>query len=176
MNQIEPPPPAPAGGAPRAALAALLGSAALAAALIADIRTDEGRRYHAYRDVAGIVTICDGDTARVRIGDKADDGECDARTARALAAHARAAIACVPALREVGREPQLRAAVRFAYNVGVDAFCRGSGARRMRAGDWRGGCEAMLLYDKARIRGRLRAVRGLTLRRQRERAVCLSGL
>ena len=169
-------PPAPAGGAPRAALATLLGSAALAIALLADIRADEGRRIHAYRDLAGIVTICDGDTAGVSPGESATDAECDARTARRLADHARPVIACVPALREAGREPQLRASVRFAYNVGTAAFCRGSVGTRMRAGDWRGGCNAMLLYDKARVNGRLRRIRGLTLRRQRENAVCLQGL
>jgi len=169
-------PPAPAGGAARAVLAVLLGSAALAAALLADIRADEGRRTRAYRDLAGIVTICDGDTAEVRPGQSATDAECDARTARRLADHARPVIACVPALREAGREAQLRASVRFAYNVGAAAFCRGSVGRRMRAGDWRGGCDAMLRYDKARVNGRLRRVRGLALRRARERAVCLHGL
>jgi len=175
MQTVPTPPASPAGGA-RAALALLLGSAALAATLIADIRADEGRRHRAYRDLAGIVTICDGDTAGVRPGQAATDAECDARTARALAAHARPVIACVPALREAGREPQLRATVRFAYNVGTAAFCRGSVARRMRAGDWRGGCDALLRYDKARVNGRLVRIRGLTLRRQRERAVCLQGL
>jgi lysozyme len=169
-------PPAPAGGAPRFVLAALLGSAALAVTLLADIRADEGRRTRAYRDLGGIVTICDGDTAGVRPGQVATDAECDARTARRLAEYARPVIACVPALREPGREPQLRASVRFAYNVGAAAFCRGSVGRRMRAGDWRGGCDAILLYDRARVNGRLRRVRGLTLRRQRERAVCLQGL
>lgn len=160
----------------RAVLVAVLGSTALAVALIGDIRTDEGREYHAYRDIAGIVTGCDGDTNNVRMGQTFTDAECDERTARQLIAHARPVMACVPALRQVGREQQLRASVRFAYNIGVGGFCNGSVGTRMRAGNWRGGCDAMLLYDKARVRGVLRPVRGLTLRRQRERAVCLRGL
>lgn len=163
-------------GGARAALIALVGSTALAVALIGDIRTDEGRVYHAYRDIAGIVTGCDGDTNDVHMGQTFNDAECDERTARQLVNHARPVMACVPALRQVGHENQLRASVRFAYNVGVSAFCRSSVANRMNAGNWRGGCDAMLLYDKVRVGGVLRPVRGLTLRRQRDRLTCLRGL
>ena len=50
--------------------------------------------------------------------------------------------------------------------------CRSTAARRFNAGDWRGGCEAFLMWNKAGGR----PVRGLTLRRQRERALCMKGL
>jgi lysozyme len=156
-----------------AALVALVGTAT-AASLIGDIRTDEGRRLHAYKDIAGIVTGCDGDTHDVHMGQVFTDAECDERTARALLAHASVVLRCVPALREVGREQQLRAATRFDYNLGK--YCSGSPGILHRAGQWRRGCDAMLLYNKARVGGKLVAVRGLTLRRQRERAVCLKGL
>ena len=42
-------------------------------------------------------------------------------------------------------------------------------ARRFNAGDYAGACDAFLMWDK--FQGR--ALRGLTLRRERERAMCL---
>ncbi len=73
--------------------------------------------------------------------------------------------------------------VSLAYNVGAgakgvkDGFCTlKSGApstlsRRLNAGDYTGACNALLDWDK--FQGR--PLRGLTLRRQRERAQCLGG-
>ena len=71
--------------------------------------------------------------------------------------------------------------VSLAYNVGAgragvkDGFCvLKSGApstivRRLLAGDYEGACNAILSWDK--FQGR--PLRGLTLRRERERAQCL---
>lgn len=58
------------------------------------------------------------------------------------------------------------------FNIGTGGFCRSTAARRFNAGNWRGGCDAFLMWNKAGGR----EVRGLTLRRQRERALCLKGL
>ena len=71
--------------------------------------------------------------------------------------------------------------VSLAYNVGPgkagvkDGFCelkRGGPptiVRRLLAGDYTGACDAILGWDK--FKGK--PLRGLTLRRERERAVCL---
>lgn len=71
--------------------------------------------------------------------------------------------------------------VSLAYNVGAgraggkDGFCelkRGGPStivRRLLAGDYQGACDALLSWDK--FQGK--PLRGLTLRRQRERAQCL---
>lgn len=61
------------------------------------------------------------------------------------------------------------AAVSLAYNIGGKAFCGSTVARRFNAGDYAGACDAVLMWDK--FQGR--ALRGLTLRRERERAMCL---
>jgi lysozyme len=181
-------PKAPAQGPALVTLIALVGSG-LAGALIGDIRGDEGRAYHAYRDLGGIVTGCDGDTFDVQAGQDFTDAECDERTARRLVEHAGIVIRCVPALREVGREQQLRAATRFNYNLG--AFCAGSPGRLMKVGRWRDGCLAMLAYKGlvgprpiagaekvTRLKdGRyFNQIKGLRLRREREVAGCLSTL
>lgn len=61
------------------------------------------------------------------------------------------------------------AAVSLAYNIGTSAFCSSTVVRRFNAGDYAGACDAFLMWNK--FQGK--ELRGLTLRRQRERAVCL---
>ena len=61
------------------------------------------------------------------------------------------------------------AAVSLVYNIGPTAFCGSTVARRFNAGDYRGACDAFLMWNK--FQGR--ELRGLTLRRERERATCL---
>lgn len=73
--------------------------------------------------------------------------------------------------------------VSLAYNIGpgkegvADGFCwlrRGGPStivRKLNSGDYKGACDAILDWDK--FRGQ--PVRGLTLRRQREHALCTSG-
>ena len=61
------------------------------------------------------------------------------------------------------------AAVSLAYNIGVAAFCKSTVVKRFNDGDYEGACEAFLMWNK--VGGRV--VRGLTLRRERERALCL---
>lgn len=166
------------------ALAAILGSAALAYTVIGDLEHDEGVKLHAYRDIAGIVTGCGGVVGpNIKMGMTWTKDECADMDAGAVITHAKIATQCVPALREVGREQQLRAAVRFQYNLG--SFCRGPGAR-MKTGNWISGCNVMLAYNKARTGPyviengkRVRALqvsRGLDQRRHRDNEICLTGL
>lgn len=126
--------------------------------------------FKAYADIVGVWTICDGDTKGVRRGMTETEAGCTARLERQLVAHAAPVLKCVPGLK--GRDNQLVASVSLAYNIGTGGFCRSTAARRFNAGNWRGGCDAFLMWDKAGGK----PVRGLTLRRQRERALCLKGL
>ena len=158
---------------PRGRLAALVGLPA-AALLMATVAAWEGKENSAYRDIGGILTLCYGDTAEVRPGQQATDAECAQRLERRLADHAGPVLRCVPQLR--GREGPLAASLSLAYNIGVRAFCGSTAARRFRAGDFRGGCDAILAWDKARVNGRLVAVPGLANRRRHERQICLEGL
>lgn len=135
------------------------------------VRHISGPEYRkAYADIVGVWTICDGDTKGVRPGMVETREGCTARLERQLVAHATPVLKCVPGLK--GRDNQLVASVSLAYNIGTAGFCRSTVARRFNAGNWRGGCDAMLMWNKAGGR----EVRGLTLRRQRERALCLKGL
>ncbi|AJP74452.1 hypothetical protein TS85_11355 [Sphingomonas hengshuiensis] len=126
----------------------------------------------AYLDIVGVATACDGITRGVRIGQTYTEAQCAALLERELVAHAEPVLACTPWLRGEGREGPRVAAVSLAYNIGVHGFCRSTAARRFSAGDWRGGCDAFLMWTKAGGR----EVRGLRLRRERERAECLQGI
>lgn len=71
-----------------------------------------------------------------------------------------------------GHDNQIIAAASLAYNIGVPAYNRSTVARRFSDGNWRGACDAFLMWSKAGGR----TVKGLLRRRQAERAVCLRGL
>lgn len=191
------PNPTPSNAVPKSPLVALVGVVA-AMALTVMIPKDEsgrtvdatvtdagelqvrhvgGKQYlRAYADIVGVWTICDGDTKNVRPGMIETEAGCTRRLEQQLIAHAKPVLECVPALGKPEREQQLVASVSLAYNIGPTGFCRSTVARRFNSGHWRAGCDAFLMWDKARVNGKLRPVRGLTLRRQRERAVCLTGL
>ena len=135
------------------------------------VEHEKGPQYlRAYADIVGVWTICDGDTKGVRPGMVETEAGCTARLERQLVAHAEPILKCVPGLK--GRDNQLVASVSLAYNIGPTGFCRSTAARRFNAGNWRGGCDAFLMWNKAGGR----EVRGLTERRKRERALCLKGL
>lgn len=150
-------------------LAALIGTSAalIVAPLVAHW---EGKRNDPYRDIAGILTVCYGDTNDVQRR-RYTDAECSARLERQLIEHARPVLACTPILR---RYPNaLAASVSLTYNIGGAAYCRSTVARHFKAGDIRRGCDNFLSWNKARVGGRLKPVRGLTNRREAEREICL---
>lgn len=127
-------------------------------------------RLVAYKDIVGVWTICDGETLGVKPGMVETLAGCKARDDAALIRHAEPVLACTPALR--AHPNQLSAAISLAYNIGTAGYCGSTVARRFNAGDWRGACEAFLMWNKAGGR----VVAGLTNRRRAERALCLKEL
>lgn len=156
-------------------LTAIVGAVA-ATSLLASIPKDEGSKLAAYRDIAGIVTICNGDTKNVRMGMVETPEGCQRRLEAQLVAHAKPVMECTGYLRRDGTDWQRAAAVSLAYNIGVRAYCKSSVDRLFDAGQPRAACDAFLNWSKARVGGQLRVVKGLLNRRQRERALCLKGL
>lgn len=151
----------------RGRLAALVGTAA-AAALIATVGTWEGKRNVPYADVIGVMTVCYGETQREMR--RYSDAECAALLADRLADYAGPVLARNPELR--GHDPQTVAAASLAYNIGVGNYRKSSVARLFSAGQWRAACDAFLKWNRAGGR----EIRGLTRRREAERAICLRGL
>lgn len=126
--------------------------------------------YHGKYDPPNVWTICDGETLGVTKDTVETAAGCLARNEAAIIRHAEPVLACTPALR--GHPNQLAAAISLAYNIGTAGYCRSTADRRFDAGDWRGACDAMLMWNKAGGR----VVNGLDRRRRAERALCLKEL
>lgn len=142
----------------------------------ATVRHVSGPQYlAAYRDIAGIPTACDGLTKGIRMGQRFTEAQCTALLETALIEHAAGVMRCTPGLAlDLPRRDNVRfAAISMAYNIGVGAWCGSTARRLVNAGQIRAACDAFLPWDKARVGGVLRPVKGLTRRRQRERAECL---
>lgn len=142
----------------------------------ATVRHVAGKQYlRPYLDIAGVATACDGITRGIKLGQAYTEAQCAAMLERELVIHAQGVMDCTPSLGQPGRDAQRVAAVLLTYNIGVANWCGSTARRRFEAGDIRGGCEAFALWNKARVGGVLREVKGLTARRKRERAICLAG-
>ena len=149
------------------------------------VRHVSGKQYlKVYLDIVDVPTACDGLTRDpqgrpLKIGQSFTEAQCATMLEQTLIAHAERVMACSPGLTiardfatERKRQGPRFAAVSLGYNVGTGAYC-GSTARRMfNAGNYPAGCDALLRWNKAGGR----VVRGLQLRRERERNVCLKGL
>lgn len=129
----------------------------------------EGLYTKAYKDPVGVTTICYGITNHdrpVKMGDRYSKEECVQFLKEDLIKYKKMVDRCIKA----DMPPHRTAAmVSFVYNVGQGNLCKSSVARKLNAGDVRGGCNALLLYNKAGGR----VFRGLERRRAAERALCL---
>jgi lysozyme len=137
------------------------------------VRHVSGKQYlKAYLDIVGVATACDGITKGVRMGQTYTEAQCTELLERELIVHAEGVMKCTPGLAlDTGRDKERFAAVSLAYNVGVGRYCKSTAMRRFNAGRYAEGCDALLMFNKAGGR----VVRGLRLRRERERRVCLKG-
>lgn len=151
----------------RKTLAGTIGTAAAAAA-IAMVAGWEGKRNDPYQDIVGVWTVCYGET-KVAMR-RYSDAECRDMLDASLVGYAEPVLARNPGLRD--RPSQLAAAVSLTYNIGAANYRRSTVARRFDAGNWRGACDAFLMWNRAGGR----VVKGLDNRRRAERKLCLSGL
>lgn len=134
----------------------------------------EGLRLDPYNDVTGLRTVCYGETRNVEEREYSP-AECRALLAASLHRHASPIVKCLP----VSTPVEVQAAfVSFGYNVGTQAACSSTAAKRARAGDLRGACDALTWWTKVRnpVTGQLQFSRGLANRRMEERALCLEGV
>jgi len=127
-------------------------------------------RLVAYQDIVRVWTICGGETLGVKPGMVETIEGCALREEAALIRHAEPVLACTPGLRTHAN--QLSAAISLAYNIGTGGYCGSTVARRFNARDWRGACDAFLMWNRAGGQ----VVRGLDRRRRAERDLCLKEL
>ena len=138
---------------------------ACAAALLNCVPKFEGRVLRAYKDPIGIVTVCTGHTKTVALGRPYTPAECDELLVQDLIAHAEGVNRCI---KYPMTTYQRAAAVSFAFNIGVSAFCQSTMAKKFNAGDVAGACAELSKWTHAGGR----ELPGLVERRKIERSMC----
>lgn len=144
---------------------------ALSAAGLAGIIQHEGYKSAAYIPVPGDVpTIGHGTTryedgSAVKLGDRVTPERAQVLLRNDASKFERAVKRCAPVPMY---QHEYDAFVSLAYNIGEDAFCKSSLARKLRAGDYAGACREIekWVYFKGKT------LPGLVKRRADERARC----
>lgn len=148
---------------PRLPIAAL----SLSAATLVGIAAHEGYREETYTPIKGDVhTIGFGTTQGVKPGDRIDPVRALIRLQQDADQYARAVKRCAPVPMH---QHEFDAFVSLAYNIGPTAFCKSTVARRLVMLDYKGACEAILMWTK--FKGK--SISGLIKRRQAEYRLCL---
>ena len=137
------------------------------ASLIALIAGHEGTRYTPYRDIAGVLTVCEGITgAGVITGKTYTRAECDALIQERVLIAGRGVLSCV---KVPLNQNQYNAFTDLAYNIGTTAFCKSSILNQLNQRNYAEACNRIALYNKAGGK----VVQGLVTRREAERNLCL---
>ena len=147
------------------------GVAASMAVAVAFIGGWEGLRTTAYQDIVGVWTVCYGETAGIRPGDRYTTAECDSMFGARILQFEREIDACLTREETIPTGAKI-AFVSWAYNVGSSAACKSTLVRKANAGDLRGACNELPRWNKAGGS----TIKGLTNRRGAERAMCLNAL
>lgn len=131
----------------------------------------EGLRLYSYQDVIGVWTYCYGETKNAKPGMKFTKAQCDHIFVERLEEFETGMRACLAKPDSIPDKPYV-AFLSLTYNIGTTGFCKSSIARKANAGDLRGACDALLLYNRAGGK----VVKGLVKRRESERKMCMEGL
>lgn len=150
----------------KAAVAAAGGASLVAIISLASqmIAPWEGKVNTPYRDPVGILTVCYGHTGADIEQRRYSDAECMQMLEADVKKHS-AVLDCA------GSGYKLRegaAIVSLGFNIGVAGYCKSTSAKRAKAGDYAGACEAMSRHVKAKGK----VLQGLVDRRAYERAIC----
>lgn len=106
-------------------IAALAGATMLGGAITEVVQHNEGLSLTAYKDSAGIPTICYGETKGVKMGQRATLSDCQKQLIESAGEHAKALAGLPMQLSDVA----LIGSVDFIYNVGIAGF-NGSAVKR----------------------------------------------
>jgi lysozyme len=131
----------------------------------------EGERHVPYRDITGVLTVCDGHTGHdVVVNRVYDNKQCFALTEADATKAAQGVLSKSPGLAE--HPMQLAAAISFTYNVGLGVYNKSSIATDFNAGRLKQGCTDLLKYVYAGGQ----YSQGIYNRRKQEYAICMKGL
>lgn len=136
-----------------------------AAVLVAvpSVMAFEGLVLRPYRDPIGKLTVCYGETHEAM--QDYTPAECKSMLIESLQKHGEQIAPCLP---ESLPANVLASVISFAYNVGSQAFCNSTMARKLKAADIAGACAELprWVYAGGKV------LPGLVKRRAAERAIC----
>lgn len=121
-------------------IAALAGATMLGGAITEVVQHNEGLSLTAYKDSAGIPTICYGETKGVKMGQSRSLSECQEQLIRSVSEHAKALEGLPTSLPDV----VLLGSIDMAYNVGVYGFKGSKVHRLLSEGNYRSAGKAAL--------------------------------
>lgn len=155
------------------ALVAAIGATAAALVMML-VPAFEGTELKAYRDIAGVVTACTGNTSAAVLGKRYTPERCRELLASDLVRHHQGLARCIT----VPLADHERAALlSWTFNVGVGAACSSTLVKLRNAGDAAGACAQLSRWVFVRGRDcRLAENRlfcsGIVRRRAAERDMC----
>lgn len=144
----------------------------LSASALIGIAVHEGYREEAYIPVPGDVpTIGFGSTTNldgspVRLGQRTTSVEALKRLGKDVEKFETAVKTCAPVPMY---QYEFDAYVSLTYNIGPNAFCKSTLAKKLIQYDYEGACKEILRWD--RFQGK--PLKGLTIRRQEEYKTCI---
>lgn len=144
---------------------------------VPQIQQEEGTVTRAYRDVAGVLTICTGHTGPdVMLTSVKTTEQCYAITLQDAKKAADGVLRVSPHL--ILHPMQLAAAISFSFNVGIGNYTTSSVARDFNAGNFAAACDDMALWIKITDpkTGLKVTSPGLVNRREKEIFLCKSTL
>jgi len=142
------------------------GSIAIATVMLSGNGGLEGREYVPYKDIVGVLTVCDGHTGSDIIpGKRYTDKECDALTRHDLK---RIASQVDRYIKVPTTETQRAAIYSFAYNIGATATINSTLLKKLNAKDYAGACSEL----KRWVYAGGKKWKGLMNRRDVEYEVC----
>lgn len=142
------------------------GAIAIATVMLSGNGGLEGREYVPYKDVVGVLTVCDGHTGSDIIpGKRYTDKECNALTRQDLN---RIASQVDRYIKVPTTETQRAAIYSFAYNVGATATINSTLLKKLNAKDYAGACSEL----KRWVYAGGKKWKGLMNRRDVEYEVC----
>lgn len=123
-------------------IAALTGATMLGGAITGVVQHNEGLGLTAYKDSAGVPTICYGETKGVKMGQRATLSDCQKQLIQSAGEHAKALDGLPTQLSDVA----LVGSVDFIYNVGVAGFNNSAVKRHLKRLDYAAAGEAVLAW------------------------------
>ena len=121
-------------------IAALTGATMLGGTITGVVQHNEGLSLTAYKDSAGVPTICYGETKGVKMGQRATLSDCQKQLIQSAGAHAKALDGLPIQLSDVA----LVGSIDFIYNVGVAGFNSSAVKRHLKSLDYAAAGRAVL--------------------------------